>query len=219
MLILFSPTDITGQLKGGVSLRVCKNKPFRRKLVTGVTAFVFLAAVISADVPAKYVKAPVMLENRFVPAEYDQPRITDELKPDEDTGYYYKTNLVITPSVSGYPVYVRVLLAVSWQDSSGNIYGRQPVRDADYTLSYNEDDWFLHDGFYYCRTAVFNTAAPPLIKSTQRLAQLRAAPDGCVMHAEVAAETIQAVGNTLDGTGQPQEKAVLDAWGTDPTMN
>ena len=50
--------------------------------------------------------------------------------------------------------YIRVAVIVNWADEDGNVYGEKPVAGADYTISYNTNDWILIDGYYYCKTAV-----------------------------------------------------------------
>ena len=184
-------------------------------------AVLLLMAATSSLLFAKYIHSSGELENRFTPSAYDSPEVTDSMTKDV-TGYYYKHDLSVTPAAGvDYPVYVRVALIPTWQDSSGNILGQQPVRDKDYSITYNENDWFVYtDGYYYCKTPVTGgTASPELITHYRYLKQLRDAPKtGYELHVEVVAETIQAVGTKYIDV-QNRRAAVLDAWGVNPSVH
>lgn len=184
-------------------------------------AVLLLMAATSSLLFAKYIHSSGELENRFTPSAYDSPAVTDSMTKDV-TGYYYKHDLSVTPAAGvDYPVYVRVALIPTWQDSSGNILGQQPVRDKDYSITYNENDWFVYtDGYYYCKTPVTGgTASPELITHYRYLKQLRDAPKtGYELHVEVVAETIQAVGTKYIDV-QNRRAAVLDAWGVNPSVH
>jgi hypothetical protein len=177
-----------------------------------VCALIITAAVAAASVNvlAKYVKGSQKLENTFSRSDYDSPSVSDTVSADKD-GFFYKSNVSVTAGEHDYPVYVRVNLIVTWQDSDGNIYGQQPLLDTDYTLEYNEADWTLSDdGYFYCNSAIAGgDTTPLLIGENQKLKQIKSAPTGYTMHVEVVAETIQAVGTTESGI-----TAEDDAWST-----
>ncbi len=181
-------------------------------------AVLLMIAASSSMLFAKYIHSSGEVENRFTPSTYDSPIVTDNMTKDV-TGYYYKHDLSVTPAAgTDYPVYVRIALIPTWKDSSGNILGQQPVRDKDYSFTYNGTDWLLYtDGYYYCKTPVTGgNATPELITHYRFLKQLRDAPkSGYDLHVEVVAETIQAVGAKYIDVHN-RKAAVLDAWGVNP---
>lgn len=186
----------------------------RKKRITAFAAFLLICTTAGLAA-AKYIGSSNKLDNGFVPARYDSPVITEELLIDTD-GYKYKTNVGVTAADNGYPVYARVSLIVTWQDSSGNVFGQQPIINTDYSLEYNDTDWIYRseDGFYYLRSKLAGGAASaPLINAGQKLKQLNPAPAGYNMNVEILAQTIQAVGNT---DANDNTTAVFEAWGIQP---
>ncbi len=181
-----------------------------------LTAAVLLSIVAgSVMIMAKYVHSSNLIEDYYQPDFYDRPQISDVMTKNEK-GFFEKSCLTVTPADStDYPVYVRVSLVPVWQDDSGNIYGQQPVLNRDYTLNYNENDWFCGtDGYYYCTKRITGgEAAPMLLTENEKLCQIKAAPrKGFHLHVLAAAETIQAIGTT-DVNHVP---AVAEAWGLHP---
>ncbi|NLT10128.1 MAG: hypothetical protein GXY08_11595 [Ruminococcus sp.] len=183
----------------------------RTVIVFAIVAALLLTAV-SANIIAKYIKGSPAQENTLKAGEYDAPSVSDNV--DSEGGMFFKNNVAVTVGDEGYPVYVRADLIVTWHTSGGYIYGQQPVEGTDYTLEYNTDDWTKGDDgwFYYTEAVQSGGTTAPLIGQTQKLSQIKAAPEGCTMHVEVITETIQALGSTDDGS----KTAVMDAWGTQP---
>ena len=77
----------------------------------------------------------------------------------------------------------------------------------DYSISYNEDDWFLEDGFWYCVSPITSGTSPVLIKECTPVSGRT--PEGYSLSVEILAQTVQALGST-DGTDIP---AAQNAWG------
>ena len=183
-------------------------------IITAAAAFAVLLLVSLAF--SKYVHISSELEDKFVMADHGDPEVSDTVSLDTATSYYYKSGLSVTAPDKGYPVYIRVALVPTWRDASGNIYGQQPIEGSDYSLSYNSDKWYYNiaDGYYYCRQPVQSGAqSPMLIKNDQRLEQIADPPvSGLTLHVEVTAQCIQAAGKTSGDV-----KAVVDAWGIDPS--
>ena len=51
--------------------------------------------------------------------------------------------------------YIRAQVIFTWQDASGNVYGKLPAAGTDYTISWTKAGWIEgSDGFYYHQTAV-----------------------------------------------------------------
>lgn len=109
--------------------------------------------------------------------------------------------------------YIRAAVTVNWvEEGEGNTtYGLRPEADTDYSITINTGDggnWVAHtDGYYYYkhRVAPEDTTQPLVTDITT----LSTAPEGYTLAVEVAAEAIQAHGDT-DAAGVP---AYLDAWG------
>ena len=85
-------------------------------------------------------------ENVFTPATVDC-EVMDVLHNNVQSDVHVK-------NTGDIPAYIRVALVINWQDANGNIAAVCPQQNVDYTLSINSTDWFLKDGFYYCRKSV-----------------------------------------------------------------
>ena len=109
------------------------------------------------------------------------------------------------------PAYIRASFAVNWVDGSGNIRGVPPAA-TDYTLTIDAAWIQGMDGFYYygnsvqpnTSTSIFASASPKV-----------AAPSGYSLKLTIAAEAIQAAGDTDVGS----VPAYKDAWPNAPTLN
>ena len=96
--------------------------------------------------------------------------------------------------------YIRAAIIITWQDEDGNIYGRVPAPDTDYTLKINTADWTKIGDYWYCTKAGNpNTQTAVLIESCEALASL----DSYTLSVEILAQAIQA---------EPID-AVMAAWG------
>ena len=106
------------------------------------------------------------------------------------------------------PAYIRAVITVNWVDDNGDVRGLAPT-PADYALVTGTENWIYNsaDGFYYYTVPVApgqSTAA--LVTGVDALGDI---PDGYRLGISVAAEAIQADGDT-DDTAVP---AYRDAWG------
>lgn len=105
--------------------------------------------------------------------------------------------------------YIRVAVIVNWADASGNVSGTAPVKDTDYTISYNNDGWFEgSDGYYYCKAPVKSVKqdakdcyTPVLIKSCVKATGAQV-PAGYDLQVTILADGIQSV----------PDKVVNEAW-------
>ena len=107
--------------------------------------------------------------------------------------------------------YIRAAVIVNWADAQGNVSGT-PVKDSDYTIIYNESDWFQgSDGYwYYTKPVAPNDGLTDiLIKSCAPAANM--APEGYDLQVTILADGIQSVpadavqqawGVTVDSSGQ-----------------
>lgn len=99
--------------------------------------------------------------------------------------------------------YIRAEVVVTWQDADGNVYGKLPVKDTDYTMSELGGGWVLgSDGYYYCASAVAsNTPTPVLFASITQIGKNPAT--GYTLSVEILADAIQS----------SPANAVQEAWG------
>lgn len=103
------------------------------------------------------------------------------------------------------PAYIRARIVVTWKDASGNVSAAVPVKDTDYTITFNGEKWTLQGDYWYCKTAVNpNGFTPELITECKKTG---AAPDGYNLSVEILADAIQS---------EPAS-AVTEAWGYTPT--
>lgn len=122
-----------------------------------------------------------------------------EISIDEKTDGPAKTEIKVKND-GDVPVYVRVMLVATYQNSDNQVCGQhEAVAVPGFELG---TDWVKgDDGFYYYTKAV-TTETTSLIKDKSSIT-LSQAYDGCVMHIEILAQSIQAEPTT----------AVTEAWG------
>lgn len=189
------------------------------KTVAALVALAAAAVLLSmpAALLARYIHTSNDVSAEFVPGRYQTLTINREDGRDQQNGFYSLSLLSVTTEPLIYPVYVRVMIDITWQNELGQIYGQQPRPGTDFSLSFNDEDWFcdLNDGKYYCYTdvPVGGTTEPLIGKTeTQKLVQLREAPaEGYSLKVEISAQAVQAVGQT-----EEKIPAVEDAWGEHP---
>lgn len=126
----------------------------------------------------------------------------------------------VTVSDSGYSVYVRAIISVSWQNSEGQYFGVSPVNGVDYSLS-TGDNWGTPDGngiYYYNAAVESGGTTDPLIES---YSAINAHPQDSGLDQselnqyslviEVRVQTLQTIGVSDDGVPAPEH-----AWGWTP---
>lgn len=115
--------------------------------------------------------------------------------------------------------YIRAAVTVNWVsagEGSNTTYGIRPVEGTDYTLTLNtgdDGDWVKHtDGYYYYKHRVAPGGTTTALVTDIQLTSSATPPAGYTLAVEVAAEAIQAHGDT-DADGVP---AYQSAWGAVP---
>lgn len=170
----------------------------KHKAPAALAAIIVLLCCAVAGTVAYLVTSTGPVTNTFTPAE-----VTTEVK--ETFNGATKSNVKIK-NTGNIKAYIRAAVIVNWVNDAGEIYGTAPVastEDAsgDYTISYDETDWFKSsDGYYYCKTAIEpKELTPVLIKSCAPAGQ---APAGYTLQVTILADGIQS---------EP-DKAVNEAW-------
>lgn len=174
----------------------------RKRILPVFLAVLFVIAVTVATVYAYLKTSTPAVENSFGAAQDPEATITESFDPNTE-----KKNVAVKVGDTGYSVYVRAAIVVTWKDASGNVLATKPVAGTDYTISLNDSEWFEKDGFYYHKAAVesgdstavlINSCAPSDGKT----------PAGYGLNVEIVAQTIQAAGKADAG----DIPAVTKAW-------
>ncbi len=120
-----------------------------------------------------------------------------------------KTNVCVNVGNTGYSVYVRAKIIITWKDSAGNVLATAPKSD-EYSLSLGSNWSQGSEGIYYYSLPVTsgNSTGPLIVSCT---ATAPAPEAGYSLSVEVVAQTIQAEGKNEDG-----KSAAEDAWGWTP---
>ena len=103
------------------------------------------------------------------------------------------------------PAYIRAAVIINWADANGNVYGKNPVKDTDYTLTLKANNGWIQgsDGYYYYTQPVDpNGFTDFLIESCVEKGS------GCPDSAYKLQVTILA-----DGIQSEPADAVTQAWG------
>ena len=162
----------------------------------------------------------------------ESPVVVNKLKPAtvscevvEDFDGLVKTDVAVK-NTSNIDAYIRASVIVAWQDSDGNVYGKYPIKDTDYTIEYNLTEGWVYneaDGFYYYTEKVGYTEpdnVTSVLISSCAPAEGVEVPEGHTLCVEILASAIQAEG-VSDGVGEPGsvagESAFVNAWGVDPS--
>ena len=197
---------------------------------------VFAVSVVSvASVYAAYVLRSGLFNNIFSPADSVDPKVEEVFDPSKGSAAV-KENVKVSVGNTGYPVYVRVEILVTWQQTASNtdkgtVYYEKPVQNIDYEIKWanltavteqttlkdvmGTGNWIqLDDGFYYYLTPVASEGSTNvLIESCKQLGTARV-PEGYALSVEIIVQTVQAVGTT----DVAKVDAWKDAWGITDAM-
>lgn len=177
-------------------------KTRRRRLTAFVIILATFAVLFTTLVLAYYLRSTVEAENSFAPAGAVTPNVVETL--DGNT----MENVCIEVGNTGYPVYVRAEIVLTWKDSNGSVFFSQPVLNTDYTLTLNTTDWEkgANGNYYYCKTPTESgRKTPALITHCEQITDM---PE-YTLNVEILTQTVQAVGTTDTGN----VPAWKDAWG------
>lgn len=153
------------------------------------------------------------VENVFTPGEV--PPTIEETFQEGDL-VKKKVSVKNTGDVSAY---IRAKVLITWQyagegEENGNVLNELPVKDTNYTVYYTQNSGWVYrweDGYYYyTRPVGAQQSTSDLIDELRVISE--APQEGYTLHVEILSQAIQADGVTADGT-----KAVVAAWGVDPS--
>lgn len=184
--------------------REMKEAPAKRRVPVGAGLLIAAAVALMmiGGVVAWLSASTAPVKNTFTADAAVNPTISEEF--DETI----KKNVKVNVGNTGYAVYVRAAVVVTWKDAeNGNVLGTVPVENTDYTIRYNTTDWFYEGGFWYYRLPV-NTGGTTRNLIDECVPVNVQTPVGYGLNVEIIAQTIQALGTTDDGN----IPAVEDAW-------
>ena len=96
-------------------------------------------------------------------------------------------------NTSNIDAYIRAYVVVTWKDAEGNVYGKLPVKDTDYTMTMpNNTKWFKSGDYYYYPDAVPSGASTGMLIEECKLIGTPPA-DGYSLSVEIIAEAIQSL--------------------------
>lgn len=169
------------------------------------------AAVVTSSAIAYFIRNTGEVTNDFSPAGSVNPEINETFDNN------VKENVSIKVGKTGYPVYVRAAIVITWKDKDGIVYFSEPTKDTDYTITLNAPDWEQKDdGFYYYIDSTKSDNPLMAVQSDGSTKELiieceplnDAPADGYTLSVEIIAQTVQAVGTTDDDLKDAYE----DAW-------
>lgn len=167
-----------------------------RKLILTVISIILILGIAVGATLAFLSENSGSVNNSFTAAEIG-------ITPEEDfkQGDMVKKNVYFrNDSSSG--AYIRAAISVTWQNADGDVYASTPVLGTDYTLTRSSTGWLDgKDGYYYWVSPV--AAGGKTENLIDECKTNATAPDGYVLHVEIAAQAIQA----------SPKQAVMDSWG------
>ena len=169
----------------------------RKKLLLTAIAVILIVAVAAGATLAYMSMKSGSVNNGFAPGEI-KVTVDEDFTPG---GHVKKDVYISNDSNTG--AYIRAAIAVTWQNSNGDVYGETPVLGEDYTLTRGAVGWINgNDGYYYWSSAV---AAGGKTDNLIDVCEVIGTPpaDGYTLHVEIVAQGIQAT---------PAD-AVHSAWG------
>lgn len=183
-----------------------KNRRLRwnRQFVLLVSIIALLVGIVGSSL-AYLVTKTDPVQNTFQPS-----KVTCEIQEEFSQGGSEKKNVQVK-NTGDTDAYIRAALVFTWVDSQGNI-APVAVKESDYVLVLGTG-WSAKqaNGFYYYKTPVApGEKTNNLVDSITRVKD--AAPEGYTLCVDVIADAVQAKGEASNGN-----KAVVEAWGVDPT--
>lgn len=180
-----------------------ENKMITRFMPLLIILVVLMVAIVSL-LNAYYIKNSNDVTNNFIPAVPVNPTVEEAFDGTKKENVYFKVG------DTGYPVYVRAKIVITWKNEDGVVYFKPPKKgaDYDYTIDLNLNDWTEgSDGYYYYKEKVeSNGQTSYLINKCVQLNSAVPPAEGYSLSVELIVQTIQAIGNTDDSSNNPAWK-------------
>lgn len=174
-----------------------------------VICTVLIFSVVSL-VSAYYIRKTDEVTNKFTPADSVKPTVF------ENFDGAIKKNVQFNVGNTGYSVFVRVAVVVTWKNDDDIVYFDTPKAGEDYMIEYDLDNGWVQDtdGYYYYTSAVGTGKSTPVLVKTCTEVKDKA-PEGYHLSVEFIVQTVQAAGYTDLNTEDPTSTeipAYKDAW-------
>lgn len=180
-----------------------KKRRSNRSLVLTISVIALVVCIVGASLAYLFADTDG-ITNTFTPT-----KVTTGI--DEDIKGGVKEEVVIE-NTGDIEAYIRAKVVVTWKDSSGNVYGKAPVLSTDYTVTYNNTDWFQQEGIWYYKQPVASKGKTENLLTNMMKVEGATVPEGYDLSVEIISEAIQS---------QPRT-TVTSAWGvavdTDGTL-
>lgn len=160
----------------------------KRSLVLVVSVLVLLLAVAGGTLA--WLTAQDSVTNTFSPAY-----VTCDVAENFENGI--KSGVKIK-NTSNIPAYIRAYIVVTWKDDAGNVYGKLPVANTDYTIVMAQNTGWVtgSDGYYYYTSPVAVDGNTDTLISECKLTEEVVKPNGYNLSVEIIAEAIQSLPTT-----------------------
>lgn len=156
----------------------------KRWLLLTAMAVLVLALLIGTGLTLAYIKTgTASLTNLFHPS-------STACRIEEDFDGSTKEDVAVR-NLGDIDEYLRVTVICNFVDADGNVTALVPEAGTDYTLNVNTADWFLLDGYYYCKAAVAAGELSPVLFTSCTLMETEATKTYQI-EMDFAAQCIQA---------------------------
>lgn len=170
----------------GEHMRTEEKTRSKKSLALLVSMVLLVVGVVGGTIAYIVTNAgPVV--NEFIPT-----KVPCEIVEDFDGNVKQDVQIKNTGNIDAY---IRAKVVITWQDENGNVAAQVPVKDTDYTITYNPGNGWVQIGdYWYCKQPVGyeapNNLTPVLIDKCE-LKEGSTAPEGYYLSVEVLAESIQ----------------------------
>ena len=205
-----------------------REKSLKKRWIALIIVLALFAAILAVTPTlARYIRGTSDLGNEFESKGSKNP--TFEVNGEETEEKPEK--IVFNVGKTGYPVYVRVKVLVTWKsikaDATGNknVLYVKPVNKAeadaknpeeyDYDVTYNTSNWLSYsDGYFYYVGGKYNGVVASGSATSELITKFvykntKPPFEGYQLNVEFIVQTVQAVGYTDDDS----KSAMEDAWG------
>lgn len=151
---------------------------------------ILTVSIVALPTNAKYIKQTQKVTNTFSAKDSTPPKI------EENFDGQVKENVRIDVGESGYSVYVRAEVVITWKKGTGDntvIYYELPQENVDYTIVYDlANGWELgKDGYYYYKNPVQSGDKTGILIKECKYAAGVVPPEGYTLSVDIIAQTIQ----------------------------
>lgn len=171
--------------------RLMKKEPRRWNRSAALLVCLLLALGCTVGGTLAYIFTHTLpVENVFQPTE-----VTTTVVEDFKDGVKKDVKIKNTGTTDAW---LRAAVVITWQNADGQVYGQAPVKDTDYSISYNlsaqadSDKWVEgDDGFYYWTSPVAPEGLTGVLIKECKLAEGANVPDGYFLTVEILGSGIQ----------------------------